>query len=417
MAVTFRSAAQRLSGNGQMSESARCCRFMLNFGNILPIMEMMYKRILDLEKAMSKKSHFLLGPRATGKSWLLKHQLKDAQIFDLLNTDTFARLLRRPHSLSEEIQKKTVVIDEVQKLPQLLDEVHRLIEERNIRFLLTGSSARKLKRGGANLLAGRARTLNMFPLIRREITDFDLTRYCNTGGLPLIWKSDDYWTDLGEYVQLYLKEEIIAEALVRKFDHFARFLDVIGQSSGEELNYQKIASDSGVPVRTVANFVEILEDTLLAFELKPFARTKNRKAVSKSKIYLFDLGVANYLAGRKNLLPQSDAFGKAFEHFIIQEIRAYLSYTAKHAPLQYWRAAGSQFEVDCIIGDVAAVEIKSFENFSERALRGLSALGEEKKVRQYYLVSRDPISRKIGNIQIMPYTEFLDLLWADAIVK
>src|SRR3989344_25283 len=181
----------------------------------------MYKRLLDLKSALQKKSHFLLGPRATGKSWLIKNQLQGAQIFDLLNTATYDRLLKRPHSLAEEVKSELVVIDEIQKLPRLLDEVHRLIEEKKIRFLLTGSSARKLKHGGANLLAGRARSLEIFPLVSREIDDFDLERYCNVGGLPMIYQSQEPWQDLQDYVQLYLKEEIIAEAIVRKIDHYA----------------------------------------------------------------------------------------------------------------------------------------------------------------------------------------------------
>lgn len=377
----------------------------------------MYKRILDLNLALNKKSHFLLGPRSTGKSWLIKNQLKNVQIFDLLNTDTYSRFLKRPHSFSEEVNSPIVIIDEVQKLPQLLDEVHRLIEEKKIRFLLTGSSARKLKHGGANLLAGRARSLFMFPLTRHEITDFTLEKYCNTGGLPMIWKSDDYWTDLREYVQLYLKEEIIAEAIVRKVDHYARFLDVIGQCSGEELNYQKISSDSGVPTRTVANFVEVLTDTLLAFELKPLTLNKSRKVVSKRKIYMFDLGVANFFSGRKQSLPKSEAFGKSFEHFIIQEIRAYLGYKTGDPSLFYWRKRGSQFEVDCIIKDFAAIEINSHENFNERLLAGLKTLRSEKKFKRQFLVSRDPTPRKIDGIEVLPYTMFLDSLWAGEIVK
>jgi len=247
----------------------------------------MYSRALDLKQALSKKSHFLLGPRATGKSWLIQNQLgKKAQVFDLLNLTVFERFLKRPGAFAEEVNREWVVIDEIQKLPQLLDEVHRLIEERKIRFLLTGSSARKLKRGGANLLGGRARTLHMFPLTFSEIDGFDLKRYCNFGGLPMIYPSSDGWKDLQDYVQLYLKEEIIAEAAVRRVDHYARFLDVIGLRSGEELNYQGVASDSGVPPRTVANFVEILKNTLLAFEMEPYRNTRSKKSVSKSKIYL-----------------------------------------------------------------------------------------------------------------------------------
>ena len=376
----------------------------------------MYQRHLNLKKQMQKKSHFLLGPRATGKSWLIRNQLKEAQVFDLLDSDTFDRFLRRPAALGEEINNDLVVIDEIQKLPRLLDEVHRLIEKKAIRFLLTGSSARKLKSGGANLLAGRARSIHLYPLTHREITDFDMLKYCHRGGLPMIYDSDDYWTDLREYTQLYMREEIVNEAVVRKVDHFARFLDVFGQASGEELNFQQVASDSGVPVRTVANFVEVLKDTLLAFELLPFTHTKKRKAIVRSKILLFDVGVANYLAQRKSFAPASQDFGKAFEHFMLQEIRAYLGYHAPDCRMQYWRTSGVAYEVDCILDDQAAIEIKSFDRFQEKSLRGLKALKEEKKVKNYFLVSRDPVRRKVEGIEVLPYNEFLTSLWAGEIV-
>ena len=371
----------------------------------------MYKRVLDLVGPLRKKSHFLFGARATGKSWLIREQLKEAQVFDLLNVGTFDRLLKRPQSLSEEINSDLVVIDEIQKLPRLLDEVHRLIEEKRIRFLLTGSSAKKLKAGGANLLAGRARSLQMFPLTTREINDFDLKTYCNFGGLPMIYPSTEPWQDLKDYVHLYLKEEIIAEAIVRKIDHYARFLDAIGMSSGEELNYQKIASDSGVPARTVAGFVEVLKDTLVAFELEPFQKTKKRKATSKSKVFMFDVGVANYLAGRKDSPMRSEAFGKSFEHFIIQEVRAYVGYNQLDLPLCYWRTTTGQYEVDCVVGDQLAIEIKSSENFNLKMLTGLKELKVEKKVKRLILVTRDPISRTVDGVEVLSFHTFLDQLW------
>ncbi len=375
-----------------------------------------YKRTLNLKKTLQKKSAFLLGPRATGKSWLIRYELSDAQVFNLLDSAIFDRFIRRPSAFAEEINSKLVVVDEIQKIPRLLDEVHRLIEEKGIRFLLTGSSARKLKHGGANLLAGRARTLHLFPLTSRELTDFDLLKYCRYGGLPLIYLSDDPWQDLKDYVHLYMKEEITAEAIVRRVDHFARFLDVIGQISGEELNYQKVASDAGVPPRTVANFVEVLKDTLLAFELEPYQKTKKRKAVSKSKIFLFDVGVANYLAGRKEILFRSQGFGKAFEHFIIQEIRAYLHYKQKDEKLSYWRTVGGAFEVDCIIGDEAAIEIKATENFQDKMLTGLKELKKENKIKIFFLVSRDKTPRVVDGIRIVPYLQFLDQLWDEKII-
>lgn len=366
---------------------------------------------MNLKNALLKKSHFLFGPRATGKSWLIKHQLQDAQVFNLLDTDTHDRFLKRPGALAEEISKDLVVIDEIQKNTRLLDEVHRLIEDRGTRFLLTGSSARKLKHGGANRLAGRARSLNFYPLTSHELDDFDLLKYCSYGGLPLIYQSDDPWLDLKDYTHLYLKEEITAEAIVRRVDHFARFLDVIGLTSGEELNYQQVASDSGVPPRTIANFVEVLKDTLLAFELEPYKKTRNRKATAKSKLYLFDVGVANYLAGRKELSFRSEAFGKAFEHFIIQEVRAYLGYNNKDDSMMYWRTVGGKFEVDLIVGNQFALEIKSFDRFNETSLRGLIELKAETKFKHYLLVSRDPVRRTVQGIEVIGFKEFLERLW------
>jgi predicted AAA+ superfamily ATPase len=388
----------------------------IEYRQIIADIQTMYRRKLDLRAGVAKKSHFLFGPRATGKSWLVRQDLPQAQVFDLLSTATFDRLLRRPSALADEINNELVVIDEVQKIPRLLDEVHRLIEERGIRFLLTGSSARKLKRGGANLLAGRARSLSLFPLTSGEITDFNLLKYCRYGGLPLIYQSDDPWRDLREYVHLYLKEEITAEAVVRRVDHFARFLDVVGLTSGEEFNYQRIAEDSGVPPRTVANFVEVLQDTLLAFELTPFSKTKKRKATSKSKIFMFDVGVANYLAGRKDLLFRSEAFGKAFEHFVIQEIRAYLGYNQIDDPITYWRTTGEQNEVDCIVGNQAAFEIKAAEQASDRMLKGLKALKDEKLIKKYFLITRDPEPRVVDSIQFIPVQDFLSRLWRGEII-
>ena len=346
-----------------------------------------YSRSLDLSKKIKTKSYFLFGPRATGKSYLIKHFLKDFQLIDLLETNVFNRLVRNPSDIEHEIKKSFVVIDEVQKIPALLNEVHRLIENKDIKFLLTGSSARKLRRGGANLLAGRARWVEIFPLTSHEIDDFDLLKYCQNGGLPAIYNSDDAWLDLKNYVQLYLKEEIMSEAIVRRIDHYSRFIDVIGQRSGEELNYDRIASDSEVPAKTVANYVEILKDTLLSYELLPYKKLKKYKSVSKSKIYLFDVGVANYLAGRKKLEFKSEAFGKSFEHFIINEIRAYLNYTNLDYPMQYWRTVGTQYEVDCIVGDEIAIEIKSTDKFNDRLLKNISIFKSESNVKKYYVIS------------------------------
>ncbi len=367
-----------------------------------------YRRTLNLLERVSERSHFLFGPRATGKSWLINNQLEGAQVFDLLDFETYERFLIRPKSLSEEINNNLVVIDEIQKIPKLLDEVHRLIETRGIRFLLTGSSARKLKRGGANLLAGRARSLELFPVTMSEMENFRLDSYLETGGLPLILNSTRPNLDLKSYVNLYFKEEIQAEALVRNIDQFARFLDFFGTISGQELNYQDISSDIGVPARTVANFIEVLKDTLLAFELEPFRATIKRKAASKSKIYIFDVGVAGYMSHRGLITPKSELYGAAFEHFCLQEIRARISYAEKDLKMYYWRTQKGEFEVDCILGNEMAIEIKSSDKFQEKYLKGLKAFKEEGLVKRHILISRDPVKRVVDGIEVMPYDYFLE---------
>lgn len=366
-----------------------------------------FNRLIDLPTALEEKSHFLFGPRATGKTWLIKHQLPKAQVFDLLDFDTYERFIIRPKSLSEEIKGNLIVIDEIQKIPKLLDEVHRLIESKNYKFLLTGSSARKLKRGGANLLAGRARSLELFPIIMDEMPHFNLDDYLNTGGLPMILNSTRPEVDLKNYINLYIKEEIQAEALTRNVDQFVKFLDFFGRISGKELNYQDISSDIGVPARTVANFIEVLKDTLLAFELEPYRHTKKRKAISKSKIFIFDVGVAGYMAGRGKITSKSELYGECFEHFCLQEIRARLSYKQLDLKMSYWRTQKGEYEVDCILGNEMAIEIKSSDRFQEKYLKGLKAFKEEGLVKRYILISKDPVLRVVDGIEVMPYDLFL----------
>jgi predicted AAA+ superfamily ATPase len=381
-------------------------------------------RTLDLRRLLSRKSHFLFGPRGTGKTRLIRETLPGAPVIDLLSDDVYSRLLRRPSALVEMLPPRApkggpVVIDEVQKLPALLDEVHRLIELSSLRFLLTGSSARKLKRGAANLLGGRAWEARLFPLTSAELElgdDLDLTRFLNTGGLPAVYFADSPSDELRAYARLYLKEEIQAESLVRRFDHFARFLDVAALVSGEELNFEAVASDAGVPARTVASYFEILEDTLLGFQVHSFRRTKLRKAIKRSKFYIFDVGVAGALARRGQIEMGSSAFGKAFEHFLVQEVRAYLSYRNLDLDLCYWRST-SQQEVDVVVGTELAIEIKATERIGERHVRGLIALREEKLVKRHLVVSRDPVSRTFGSIRAIPWRQFLSELWSDALIS
>ena len=371
-------------------------------------------RRLDLQARLQKRSAFLFGPRGTGKSTWIRETLPQAQIHDLLSQQTYLRLLQQPSLLEEEVRahpSRPVVIDEIQKLPQLLDEVHRLMSLYDARFLLTGSSARKLKRSGVNLLGGRARELHFFPLTFAEIPDFDLPFYLNRGGLPLVYRSEEPLEDLKSYVSLYLREEIAAEALTRKVDQFARFLDVMALHSGDELHYQNFSNDSGVKSKTLQNYVEILEDTLIGFRVPPFDRTQKRKAIARSKFYLFDLGVTRVLARRGEVQAGSELFGKAFEQFIVLEIRAALSLLNIDLPLQYWRTK-SGFEVDVVLGDQMALEIKAVPQVQDPHLKGLRALMEEKLIRKASVVSLDAHRRSTKDgIEIYPWREFLEGLW------
>ena len=376
----------------------------------------MYQRKLDLPRLLSKASYFLFGPRSVGKSSLIKAQLPQTLVFDLLDEDVCEELSRRPRALGEKIGPSTplVVIDEIQKIPKLLDEVHRLMEERSIRFLLTGSSSRKLKRGGANLLGGRAREMHLYPLVFEEIADFDLLKYLNFGGIPSIYLSAEPLEDLKAYGRLYLAEEIKAEAAVRNYDRFVRFMETMALSNGREINYQNLSNDSGIPPRTIETHIEILKDTLIGFELLPFQKTVKRKATTKSKFYFFDCGVANYFSQRLPMGQGHTDLGVSFEQFIIQEVRAYLAYARKEKSLSYWRTRG--YEVDLIVGRELAVETKFSDRFHPKFLKGLLALKEEGLIRRFLAVGRFSESGTSQEIGYLGYREFLRMLWAGQIL-
>ncbi|MGD0465179.1 MAG: AAA family ATPase [Gammaproteobacteria bacterium] len=381
---------------------------------------MIYQRLLNMNSLLQKKSFFLFGPRSTGKTTLIHQQFPNAIFYDLLDADIYTELLRRPKLIEEKLVLTSettpiIIIDEIQKLPKLLDEVHRLIEKYKISFLLTGSSARKLKRGAANLLGGRAWEAHLYGLTSKEIINFDLIKYLNRGGLPHIFLSEDYYEELNNYINLYIREEVVAEALVRKLDYFIRFLDIIGLQNGEELHFQSISSDAGVPVKTIQNYIQILEDTLIGFQLPAYLQTKKRKAITRSKFYFFDIGIVNTLAKRTEILSGSELFGKVFEHFLVLEIRAYLNYRRKNITISYWRST-SQFEVDCIIGNNLACEFKSTTLVTEKHLKGLKALREEQNIQKFCIVSQDSEMRIIDGIQVYPWKNFLNLLWLDQLI-
>lgn len=308
-------------------------------------------------------------------------------------------------------QKKIVIIDEVQRIPELLNIVHLLIEEKGIRFILTGSSARKLKSGGANLLAGRALQKELFPLTWKELSKFNLNKYLQYGGLPMSYTSDSPEDYLDSYVNTYLREEIQAEGLVKKLPSFSQFLQLSSTTSGELLNFTSISNETGVSSKTIKEYYTILEDTLLGFMVEPWTESVQRKPIQTAKFYFFDTGVKNTLTNTRNLQDKSDLWGRSFEQFIAMELRAYLSYKLKNKfKLQFWRST-SQFEVDFVIANQVAIEVKATQKLRLENFKGLKALQEEARFKHYYMVSRDPMERVHDEIICLPWDRFLDKLW------
>ena len=368
-------------------------------------------RYLDVRAILDSKSCFLFGPRQTGKSTLIRQQLAGHPTYNLLDQPLFLRLARNPALIREALSDDTsiVVIDEIQKMPELLNEVQLMIDERDVRFLLTGSSARSLRRKGVNLLGGRARSRALHPFVRAELGNrFDLARALEYGLLPSIHFSDSPVEDLAAYAGDYLKEEVAAEAIVRNIGAFSRFLEVAAHAHGEMINFANLSNDAQVPASTVREYYQILKDTLIAHEVPAFTDSRKRKAISTSKYYLFDIGLARHLQGRRGLAPGTSEYGAAFESFIFQEVKAFCDYHRLDTP-RYWRSK-SQFEVDLVFEDLA-VETKATKNVSARDLRGLRALREEGLFTHYVLVSMEPRARLVDGVRILPWTEFLDRLW------
>ena len=378
-----------------------------------------YTRILDIDSLLQHRSVFLFGPRQTGKTTYLRTHFPSARYYDLLEADTFRELSARPELLRTTLREedRIIIIDEVQKLPALLDEVHTLIERNKaLRFVMTGSSARKLKRGAANLLAGRALFAHLHPLVSPELGYARLDRRLLFGSLPSIVDSILPFEDLRAYVGTYLREEVQAEALTRSIEGFSRFLETAAASNGEQINFTAVGSDAGVPPRTVQNYFHILEDTLVGFLLPPYRKTVKRKAVATAKFYFFDIGVVNALLGRTTLPPKTVEYGRALEQQVALELRAYLDYRRRPERLTYWRSL-SQLEVDFVIGDETAIEVKAKESVTDADLRGLRALSEDLHLERRVVVSRERRRRKTDDgIDLLPLEEFFHELWNDLLI-
>lgn len=383
---------------------------------------MEFDRLLDLRDLLKKKSHFLMGPRSTGKSTLIRKQLSGSRIIDLLEGDLDLRLSQHPGDLEAIIEERPpetaiVVIDEIQRVPALLNEVHRLIEKKRCRFLLTGSSARKLKGEKTNLMAGRAWMAHLFPLTWKEMgRHFELQRFLRYGGLPQVVTSRYPEQELTAYVRTYLYEEIRAEAIVRRIPPFSRFLEGAALSNGQMINFANIANDAGVHPSTIREYYQVLEDTLMGFALPPWTHSRKRKAIQTAKFYFFDVGVAHALARIEHLDRNSDLYGRAFEHWIAMELRAYLDYRGRKEALGYWRSVSHQ-EVDLTLGDLAAIEVKATRKVTDKDLRGLLALQEEGVFKRYYLISQDPLPAKRHGIHCLPWQDFMEALWGDRVVE
>ena len=383
----------------------------------------MFSRKIRLSDSLDELSVLLLGPRQTGKSTLIHDQFPKSPIFDLLSPGLFRDLQKSPDSLKELIDPKEthpIVVDEIQKLPELLDVVHSIVQKnRNLRFVLTGSSARKIKKHG-NLLGGRALPLFLHPITSQEFVSVgknqSLHKLLEIGGLPNVLCAKDPQKILNAYVGIYLVEEIKQEGYARNLGDFSKFLDVAALTSGEQLDFTKVGRDVQLSPRTVASYYQVLQDTLIGYLLEPYKATKTRKAVTTPKFYLFDVGVCQYLVGREKISPGTPEFGRSLEHFIFTELIAYKDYLEKRVEINYWRST-SQLEVDFLVrskdGTNIAIEVKGSNHIDQGDLRGIKALSDDLKLSKKIIVSNEKLKRRIADeFLVYPYAEFCRDLWA-----
>ena len=372
------------------------------------------------------QSVFLWGPRKTGKSTWIRQQLHDHVLIDLLASETYYDYSTRPQLLRERaeiwLQSKPswIVLDEVQRIPALLNEVHWLIENRGARFLLTGSSARKLRRGQANLLGGRAWRREMRPLCLAELGEHDwsLESLVFSGLLPAHFLAKKPQEHLRAYVSDYLKEEIAAEALTRNLPAFGEFLRVSALSNGELLNLENLAREVAVSARAIANYFDILQDTLIGERLPAWTRSPNRRLIKTDKFYFFDVGVANFLARRKPRAGTPE-FGKSLEHLVWMELRAFQAYREPDLAMAFWRSA-SGFEVDFLLGErQLAIEVKS-GRVHETDLKGLSAFSDDAPVQSRIIVCLEKeakiLNDRHGPVTCLPLAQFVERLWAGELI-
>ena len=366
-----------------------------------------------VESTLREKSVLLLGPRQTGKSSLLRHELQPDKVVNLLDQSTFLTLTRRLSSLRESLTPtdKFIVIDEIQKLPQLMDEIHLMIEEQGRRFLLTGSSARKLRRSYTKLMGGRTRSIYMHPLVSAELGDsFDLTKILSHGTLPSVYLSKNPYAELIDYVGDYLQQEILAEAVTRGVDQYSRFLTQIAARTTQVLNIEKLAADAQVSPSTTRRYLEILQDTMIAEQLECWSGSRKHKAISSTKLVFFDVGVVNALLEIDSYNPLNPNAGWQLEQFIGQELLAYRDYSTRQVKVNFWRSV-DRHEVDYVLNDRVAIEVKHTNQVTERDLKGLKAISDNHKWKRKIVISQDTEPRYIDDIEVLPVRVFLKMLW------
>ncbi len=371
--------------------------------------------ILNRFLRLPEDSFFLFGPRGTGKSTWINTVLREAMVIDFLEPDTFRRYAARPETLLDVVRglptPKTVVIDEIQRVPNVLDSVHKLMEEkRGIRFVLTGSSARKLKRAGIDLLAGRALLKTMHPFLAVELgSRFDLDVALKTGLVPVVRAASNPQETLAGYASLYLREEIQIEGLVRNIGHFARFLEIISFSHASLLNISNIARECELERKTVEGYIGILEDLLIAFRLPVFAKKAKRKVSEHPKLYLFDAGVYVSLRPHGPLDRPQEIEGCALEGLVAQHLRAWIAYGSSRNELYFWRTR-SGVEVDFIVyGDSGfwAIEVKNAARVRDEDLRPLQAFREDYPGSRPILLYRGKERLLRFDILCLPCDDFL----------
>lgn len=380
----------------------------------------MVERIYQLKKDVEDGSAFLFGARQTGKSTFLEQQFPDSVYIDLLDGDLKRRFRERPALLYEMLQDKDpetiIIIDEIPEVPELLNEVHRLIQKKHLKFVLCGSSARKLKRKGYNTLGGRAIPCYFYPFVTAELNDLDLDKALLYGLIPPHYLAKNPSRLLSGYIDVYLKEEIKEEALSRNIEVFQRFMTVAALTSSEIVNYTNIATDCGVSAKTIKEYFSILEDTLIGYMIPAYTKSVKRKLTQAPKFYYFDVGVYNYLMNRTSLAAGTPEYGHAFEHFVVQEIKAYLGYNHCSKALSYWHTYSNK-EIDLVIGDAEiGIEIKSADDIQTKHLSNFKDYHDEYPDSRCILVSRDKLTRRHDYIEIIYIFDFLKMLWKGEIV-